>query len=160
MYRKRVLAPFHIPHPPNSFDERLRLHVTDRATDLDNHHIRVLALRQLADTPGNRTHQMRHHLHRLPQKLRTQTFLVQQLVIDLPRGHIRKDREILVQEALVMPQVQIRFATVHRHEHLAMFERRHRARVNVQIRVEFENSDPQPPILQHAPDRCTGDALA
>ena len=70
MNRKRVLSPFHVAHPPNRFYERFRLHVADCATNLNDHHICIFRFAEFLDSLGNRAHQMRHHLNRLPQKLR------------------------------------------------------------------------------------------
>jgi hypothetical protein len=44
-------------------------------------------------------------------------------------------------EALVVAQIQVGLGAVVGHEHLAMLERRHRARVDVDVRVELDQGD-------------------
>ena len=59
-----------------------------------------------------------------------------------------------------MPQVKIRLSPVIGHEHLAVFVRRHRARINVQVGVKLDDGYVDAPVLEHPTDRCTGDAFA
>jgi hypothetical protein len=47
-------------------------------------------------------------------------------------------------EALVVPEVQIGLGAVLGHEHLAVLERRHRARIDVDVRIELEQGDARP----------------
>ena len=68
--------------------------------------------------------------------------------------------ERLVDEALVVPEVEIGLAAVVGDEHLAVLERVHRARVDVDVRVELLHRDPQAPGLQQPPERGGGEALA
>jgi hypothetical protein len=60
----------------------------------------------------------------------------------------------------VVPDVEIGFGSVVGHEHLAMLEGVHRARVDVQVRVEFLHRDPQAPEFQQAAEARCGQSLA
>ena len=66
----------------------------------------------------------------------------------------------LVDEALVVPEVEVGLAAVVGDEHLAVLERVHRARIDVDVRVELLHRDPQATGLEQAPQRRAGDALA
>ena len=56
---------------------------------------------------------------------------------DRAGGVARVTREVLVDEALVVADVEVGLGAVLGHEHLAVLERAHRARVDVQVRVEL-----------------------
>jgi hypothetical protein len=59
--------------------------------------------------------------------------------------------EVLVDEALVVAEVEVGLAAVVGDEHLAVLERVHRARVDVDVRVELLHRDPQPRALSSRP---------
>src|SRR5690606_14249977 len=63
-------------------------------------------------------------------------------------------------EALVMAEVEIGLSSVIGDEHLAMLGRRHRAGVDVEIRVELPQADLVAARLQHRAERRGGKALA
>ena len=65
-----------------------------------------------------------------------------------------------VDEALVVPEVEVGLAAVVGDEHLAVLEGVHRARVDVDVRVELLHRDPEAPGLQQPPERGGGEALA
>ena len=98
-------------------------------------------LRRFPDPARHRAHQVRDDLHRLAQKLRTQTLLVKQFVVDLSGGYVGENREVLVEKTLVMTEIKIGFASVDRYEDFAVFQRRHRSGIYVQVGIEFEDRD-------------------
>jgi hypothetical protein len=61
--------------------------------------------------------------------------------------HARRD------EALVVAQVQVGFGAVVGDEHFAVLERRHGARIDVDVRVELDEGDFEAPRFE---DRCEG----
>ena len=63
-------------------------------------------------------------------------------------------------EALVVAEVEVGFGAVVGHEDLAVLERAHGARVDVQIRVELLAGDFQPAAFQQTSDRRGGDAFS
>ncbi len=63
---------------------------------------------------------------------------------------VRGAREVLVDEALVVADVEIGLGAVLGDEHLAVLERAHRARVDVDVRVELLHLHLQPARLQQA----------
>ena len=77
-----------------------------------------------------------------------------------PCGVVRVPREVLVEEALVVADVEVGLGAVLGDEHLAVLERAHRPRVDVQVRVELLDVDLQAARLQQPAERRGGDPLA
>ena len=65
-----------------------------------------------------------------------------------------------VDEALVVAEVEVGLAAVVGDEHLAVLEGVHRARVDVDVRVELDHRDPQAPALEQAAERGGGESFA
>ena len=63
-------------------------------------------------------------------------------------------------EPLVMPQVEVGLRAVVEHVDLAVLVRAHRPGVDVDIRVELLEPDPQPALLEQHADRRAGQSLA
>jgi len=59
-----------------------------------------------------------------------------------------------------MPEVEVRLGAVLGDEHLAVLVRRHRPRIDVDVRVELLQLDVEPAGHQEATDRGGGDSLA
>ena len=69
-------------------------------------------------------------------------------------------RKGLVDEALVMAQVEVAFVAVVGNEDLAMLERAHGTRINVQVRVHLLHGHLVAARLEQMPQRRRRDALA
>jgi hypothetical protein len=80
--------------------------------------------------------------------------------VDLPGGDVRRARQSGVKEALVVPDIKIGLGAVVGDEHLAVLERVHGARVDVEVRVQFLHVDPEPAQLQQAAEAGGRQALA
>ncbi len=59
-----------------------------------------------------------------------------------------------------MPDVEVGLGAIVGHKDLAVLERVHRARVDIEIRVELLHADPQPAHLQQAAKTRGGQSLA
>jgi hypothetical protein len=59
-----------------------------------------------------------------------------------------------------MPEIEVGLPAVVGDEHLSMLEGVHRPGVDVDVRVELLDDDPQPSRLEQPPERGGGDALA
>ena len=81
-------------------------------------------------------------------------------VVDRAGGDVRAARGVRVGEALVVAEVEVGLRAVLGDEHLAVLERRHRAGVDVDVRVELLERDLQAARDEQAADRGGGDALA
>ena len=108
-------------------EERLRLDVTDRATDLRDDDVAVRGLPHSADALLDLVRDVRDHLHRRAEVLAA-ALLADDRVPDGARRVVRRRAEVLVEEALVVPDVEVGLRAVLRHEDLAVLERAHRAR--------------------------------
>ncbi len=68
-------------------------------------------------------------------------------------GHAR------AHEAFVVTEIKIGFSAVFGDEDFAMLKRAHRARVNVDVGVEFEQRHPQAARLENRAERCSSNAF-
>ena len=73
---------------------------------------------------------------------------------------LRGLREVLVDEALVVAEVEVGLGAVIGDEDLAVLVGRHRAGVDVDVRVELEDADRDAAGLEDAADAGRRDALA
>src|SRR5258708_1192203 len=144
---------------PQCFEEGLAFDVADCAADLNDHHVGFALFGNLLDAPLNLVGDVRDDLNGATEKIAA-PLLTDHVVVNLSGGNVARLRQIFVNEALVMPQVQVRFGPVSGHAHLAMLERTHRARVNVQVGIEFLDADLQPARFQNSPYYCRRPALA
>jgi hypothetical protein len=69
------------------------------------------------------------------------TLLGDDRLVDPARRDVRELRQVLVDEALVVAQVEIGLGTVIGDEYLAVLIRRHRSGVDVDVRVELQDRD-------------------
>ena len=132
------------PELPNRLQKRQRLDIAHRPADLDYRHIAML--RPVDKRQLNLIGYVRNDLHRPPQIVATTLFRYHAMVNPTRRAVVRLPR-MRMRKPLVMPQIHIRFGAVLRHIHFAMLQRIHRARVDVDIRVELQKVDPKPATL-------------
>ena len=81
-------------------------------------------------------------------------------VVDGARGDVRGARGVLVGEALVVAEVEVGLGAVLGDEDLAVLERAHRPRVDVDVGIELLQLDPEAAADEQAADRGGGDPLA
>jgi hypothetical protein len=86
--------------------------------------------------------------------------LADQRLVDLPGGGVVLPSEAHVGETLVVPQIEIGLRPVVEDEDLAVLERAHGARVDVQVRIELLERHLQTAALEKQPQRCGRDPLA
>src|SRR5205085_11390646 len=142
---------------PDRFQERQRLDVADRPADLDDDHVHSLAdfANALLDLVGD----VRDDLHRLAEVVAAPLFL-DDLEVDAAGGEVALARGAHGGEALVVAEVEVRLGTVIGDEDLAVLERRHRPRIDVDVRVELLQRDLEAARLEQSADGGGGDALA
>ena len=146
-----------VTHLAHGLEERQPLDVAHGAADFGDDDVDVGRDRQhtVLDLVGD----VRDHLDRLAEVV-TPTFLVDDRLPDLARADAGAAVQRVVQEPLVVPEVEVRLATVVGDEHLAVLERVHRARVDVDVRIELLQHDLEASGLQQAPEGRSRDALA
>ena len=139
--------------------ERLRLDVAGRAADLGDDNVRRGLFADRVDERLDLVGDMRNDLHGLAEVL-AGAFLVQNVPVDLAGGEVGELVEVLVDEALVVAEVEVGLGAVVGDIDLAVLERAHRARVNVDIRVELLRCDLEAAALEQSAERCCGNAFA
>ena len=97
---------------------------------------------------------MGNDLDRAAQVVAT-PFLGDDLGVDLAGGHVAGLAEVGVDEPFVMAEIEVGLGAVVRHEDLTVLVRGHRARIDVDVRVQLLEGDAQPAGLEDGPDgRC------
>ena len=148
-----------VPHLADRLDERLALDVTDRAADLDEHDLGVERAPRLADAAPDLVRDVRDLLDGAAEEVAL-PLLADHLLVNLAGGGGVGLREVLVEEALVVPEVQVRLGAVVGDEDLAVLVGRHRAGVDVDVGIEFEDGDAQPSGAQDPAERGGHDPFA
>src|SRR5205823_4094310 len=88
------------------------------------------------------------------------TLLGDDALVDAPGGEIAVAAGRGAHETLVVPEVEIALGAVLGNEHLAVLERAHGARVDVDVRIELDHRDLESPGLEDRAERGGGDPLA
>ena len=102
---------------------------------------------------------MRNDLHRFAEIIAS-TFFVDDRLIDLAAGQIVVTRKNAVRESLVVPEVEIGFRAIVQDVNLAVLKWVHRSRIDVQIRIELLENNPQPARFKQRAERCCGQSFA
>ena len=139
--------------------ERQRLDVAHRAADLGDHHVDVLALGDQLDAVLDLVGDVGHDLDGAAQVV-APALLADDRVVDRAGGDVGAARGVGVREPLVVAEIEVGLRAVLGHEHLAVLERRHRAGIDVDVRVELLQRDLQAAGHEQPADRGGGDALA
>ena len=147
----RVLAADLVTELTNRLEEREGLDVADGAADLDDDDI-VLG-RHAAHRGLDLIRDVRNHLHRRAEVLAAALFR-DDVLVDAAGGDVVRLRERPVDEALVVAEIEIGLGAVVGDEHFAVLERRHRARIDVDVRIELEHGHAQS-ALDEQPARAT-----
>ena len=157
--RKRVFGPLFAPDLADRLEERLPLDVADGAADLDDQHLRFRIAGDAADARLDLVRDVRDRLDRAAEELAL-ALLRDDRLVDLAGGHRAGLRQLFVDEALVVAEVEVGLGAVARDEDLAVLIRRHRAGVDVEVRVELLDGDGDIAGLEDAAESRCGDALA
>jgi hypothetical protein len=141
----------------DGLEEGQDLDVADRAPDLGDDHVDVVAV-EPGDAPLDLVGDVRDHLDRLAQVVAT-ALGRQHRRVDRARGGVGRPRQGLVDEPLVVAEVEIGLAAIVGDEHLAVLERVHRARVDVDVGIELLHRDPEASSLEKSTQRRRRDAF-
>ena len=133
------------------FEERKTLDVADRSPDFGNENIDALArgIHTRLDFVGD----VRDDLNGLAQIVAA-AFLLEDVLVNLPRGEVVEAAELAVRETLVVPEVEVGFRAVVENVNFAVLERTHRSGVYIEIGVEFLDSDLQISCFQKSSERA------
>ena len=161
MHVAHVVAADVVLHLADRLEEGQRLDVTDGAAHLDDHDIRLrqLIFGHAQDAMLDLVGDVRDHLHGATEVVAA-ALLGDHRRIDLAGRDVARLAQRDVDETLVVAEVEIGLGAVIGDEHLAVLIRRHRARIDVEIRVELLHADMQAARLEDRADRGGGDSLA
>ena len=150
-------------HLAGRLQERQGLDIADGAADLGDHHIRRLAIGirfgHRPDPVLDLVRDVRDDLDGVAEVL-TAALPGDHPRVHLPGRDIRLGGQVAVQEALVVPDVQVGLGAVLGDEDLAVLERVHRPGIDVDVRVELLHGDPQAAGGEQASQAGGGEALA
>src|SRR5690606_36305549 len=147
VHEEAVVAAELVAHLAGRLDEGLRLDVADGAADLGDDDVGAGAsvgrlLRLQAHPALDLVGDVRDDLHRVAQVVAA-TLTRDHGRIDLARRDVGGLVEVDVEEALVVPDVEIGLGTVIRHEDLTVLEGVHSPRIHVEIGIELLHDDAQ-----------------
>src|SRR6185295_1957979 len=106
------VRPAHVlAHLPDRLEERQALDVADRAADLDDDHVRVTLAGDAGDPFLDLVGDMGDDLDRAAEVVTT-ALLGDHGLVDAARGHVGELGQVLVDEARVVPEVEVRLGAV------------------------------------------------
>ncbi len=133
------------------------LDVADGPADLDDDDVDVLvgeALDAVLDLVGD----VGDDLHRATEEVAA-TLLRDHRAVDAAGRGVGAPGQVLVDEALVVPEVEVGLAAVLGDEDLSVLARVHGAGVDVDVRVELAHRHPEAPALEEPAERRGGETL-
>ena len=148
-----------LAHLADRLEERQAFDVADRAAYLDDHDVRLAVARDALDALLDLVGDVRNDLDRAAEVVAA-ALLGDDRLVDAPGRDVAQLGQVLVDEALVVAQVEVRLGAVVSDENLAVLVGRHRARIHVDIRIELDDGDGDAPTLEQATDAGGGDAFA
>src|SRR3981081_1576077 len=154
-----VLATEVVLELPDRLEEGKALDVAYRPAHLDDHSIGLRVARSPEDLLLDHVRDVRDHLHGRSEVVAA-PLARDDLLVDLPGRYVGRDRQVLVDKPLVVPEVQVGLGAVIRDEHLAVLVGAHRAGVDVEIWVELLEGVGGWAGSQEVPDRGRCDALS
>ena len=156
---EHVAAPDVLAHLADRLEERQRLDVADGPADLDDDDVRAPVARDAPDALLDLVGDVRDDLDRAAEVVAA-PLLRDDGLVDAPGRDVRQLREVLVDEALVVAEVEVGLGAVVGDEDLAVLVRRHRARIHVDVGIELEDGDGETAALEQSADARGRDALA
>ena len=119
---QHVRAPDVLAHLADRLEERQALDVADRAADLDDHHVRVAVARDARDPLLDLVGDVRDDLDRAAEVVAA-ALLRDHGLVDAAGGHVGELGQVLVDEPLVVPEVEVGLGAVVGDEDLAVLVR-------------------------------------
>ena len=141
----------------NGFHEGQALDIADRAADLAQNEIMIVLTgkREGLDLVGD----VRNHLNGRTEIIAT-AFLGDNVLINASGGDVVALMRRNTSEALVVAQIEIGLGPVIGHIDLTMLIGRHRPRIDVEIGVEFPDTDLVATRLKEGSKRCCHETFA
>src|SRR2546425_7458707 len=144
---------------PDRLEERHALDVADRPADFHEDDVRLLFLSDRSELRLNLVRDVRDDLDRTPEVV-SAALLLNHSAVDLAGRDVVVPGQVHVEEPLVVPEVEVHLGAVVEDEHLPVLVRVHRARVDVQVRVDLDRADFQAFRFQQDSDGRGADSLS
>ena len=142
----------------DGFEERQAFDVARRAADLDDGHIGLALVGQQTDARFDFVGHMRDDLHGFAEVIAT-AFAGQDVFVNLSAGQVVAAAQHATGEAFVVSEVEIGLRSIVEHIDLTVLVRTHRARVDVEIRVELAHGHAQTTAFKQSAERSRGQSL-
>jgi len=133
------------PELADSLQKGKRLYVANSTANLDDGNIGALGV--LDDLVLHLVGNVGNNLYRTSEII-SPPFFVDNGKINLARGKVALFGETGIGKTLVMSQVQVCFGAVVGHEDFSVLKGRHGAGVDIDVRIQFLQRNPQPARLQ------------
>src|SRR3989441_1313753 len=143
----------------NRLEERHALDVSDRPADFDEDDVRLLLLPDRPKLGLDLVRDVRDNLDRAT-KVVSAALLLDDGAVDLSGRDVVVSGQVYVEDPLVVPEVEVHLGAVVEDEHLPVLVRVHRARIDVQVRVDLDRADLQAFRLQQDSDGRGADSLS
>ena len=147
MHQQRVCTAQFKLELTDCLKEGLTLDVSGSATDLNHSHLGVTG--PFNDAPFDLVGNVRDNLYRATQVVAAPLFAQHGVIHPASREVIRAAHHGAC-EALIVAQIQVRLRPVVSDEHFAVLKRTHRAGVDVDVGVKFEEGDFQTAGFEHS----------
>ena len=144
---------------PGCLDKRLGFDVSDRAADLRDDHVGVRLSADTVDKFLDLVCDMRYHLYGRTEILAA-ALLIQYIPVDLSRRQVRVFVQILIDKALIMSQIKVRFGSVLRYIDLSVLIGAHGSRIHIDVRVQLLCGNFQAARLQQPSQRSRCDPFS
>jgi hypothetical protein len=155
-----VVAADLVPHLAGGLQERQRLDVADGPTDLGDDHVDPVGALTAGEDPRlDLVGDVRDDLHRVAEVL-TAPLPGDHARVDLSGRDVGPAVEVGVEEALVVPDVEVGLGAVLGDEDLTVLERVHRSGIDVQIRIQLLHRDPEATAGEQGAQRTRRQTLA
>ncbi len=144
---EEAVLPSHLPGKlADGLQEGLAFNIPDGSANLGDDNIRIGALPQGGHKPLNLPGDVGNHLDSAAQ-VGSAALLVQNIPVHPPGGEVGIPVQVLIDEPLVMPQVQVGFRPVLGDKNLPMLVGAHGAGVHIHIGVQLLGRHSQAPRL-------------
>ena len=152
-----------VAHLTGCLEEGLRFDVTNRAANFGDDDVGAIAvlvgLRLAPHHILNLVSNMRNNLNGIAQILAA-AFLSDNRGVHLACRRICSARQVHIQEAFVVADIEIGFRAILRHENLAVLEGIHRAGIDIDVGIELLHDHMQSPGAKQPTQAGGGQALA
>ncbi len=147
-----------LAHLADCFEERRAFNIANGAPDLANHDIDVVVITEFAHPGLDFVRDVGDHLNRRTEIV-PPPLLANHRLVDRTRREVGVTPQRHTNESLVVAEVKIGFPAVIGNKHFAVLKRVHRARIDIDVRVELLDDNAQSTALEDSTERGPGNSL-